>query len=67
MLFFLKIPYLLRMKNCSRYADLFVCLFARATTSEVPPPKVKKLQHVIFKFSHLTITGISLIYLAYMY
>ena len=34
--FFLKIPYLLRMKNCSRHADLFVRLFARAITSEVP-------------------------------
>ena len=37
MLFFLKIPYLLRMKNCSRHADLFVRLFARAITSVVPP------------------------------
>ena len=25
------------MKNCSRHADLFVRLFARATISEVPP------------------------------
>ena len=40
MLFFLKIPYLLRMKNCSRHANLSVRLFARAITREVPPPKV---------------------------
>ena len=25
------------MKNCSRHADLFVRLFARAIISEVPP------------------------------
>ena len=37
MLFFLKkIPYLSRMKNCSKHADLFVWLFARAITSELP-------------------------------
>ena len=37
---FLKIPYLSGMKKCSRHADLFVRLFSRAITSEVPPPKV---------------------------
>ena len=37
---FLKIPHLLRMKNCSRHADLFIRQFARAITSKVPPPKV---------------------------
>ena len=48
MLFFLKIPYLLRMKNCSRHADLFVRLFARAITSAVPPTlsvKISTLYH----------------------
>ena len=39
MLFFLKIPYLLRIKNCSKHANLFVRLFARVITSEVLPPK----------------------------
>ena len=29
------------MKNCSRHANLSVPLFAKAITSEVPPPKVK--------------------------
>ena len=38
--FFLKIPYLSRMKNCSRHANLSVRLFATAITREVPPPKV---------------------------
>ena len=41
MLFFLKIPYLSRMKNCSRHANLSVRLFARDITRGVPPPKVK--------------------------
>ena len=40
MLFFLKIPYLSRMKNCSRHANLSVRLFARDIIREVPPPKV---------------------------
>ena len=40
MLFFLKIPYLSRMKNCSRHANLSVRLFARDITRRVPPPKV---------------------------
>ena len=44
MLFRLQIPYLLRMKNYARHADLFVRLFARAITIEVPPPKVLKFQ-----------------------
>ena len=39
MLFF-KITYLSRMKNCSRHANLFVRLFARDITREVPPPKM---------------------------
>ena len=39
-LFFLKIPYLSRMKNCSRHANLSVRLFARDITRGVPPPKV---------------------------
>ena len=38
--FFLKIPYLSRMKKCSRHANLSVRLFARDVTREVPPPKV---------------------------
>ena len=38
---FKKIPYLSRMKNCSRHANLSVCLFARAITREVPPKSVK--------------------------
>ena len=38
--FFKKIPYLSRMKICSRHANLSVRLFARAITREVPPPKV---------------------------
>ena len=32
------IPYLSRMKNCLRHADLFLPLFPRATTNEIPPP-----------------------------
>ena len=40
MLFFKKIPYLSRMKNCSRHANLSVRLFARDITREVLPPKV---------------------------
>ena len=40
MLFFLKIPYLSRMKNCSRHANLSVRLFARDITRGVPSPKV---------------------------
>ena len=35
-----KSPIRMRMKNCSKHADLFVRLFARAITSEVPQPKV---------------------------
>ena len=40
MLFFEKIPYLWRMKTCSKHANLSVRLFARDITREVPPPKV---------------------------
>ena len=36
MMFFLKISYLSIMKKCSKHADLFVRLFARAIKSEVP-------------------------------
>ena len=46
--FFKKVPYLSRMKNCSRHADLFVRLFARAIISEVPPTlsvKISTLYH----------------------
>ena len=58
---FLKIPYLSRMKNCSRHTDLFVRLFARAITSEVPPTlsvKISALYHNILidycrEFSHM--------------
>ena len=31
------------MKNCSRHADLFVRLFHRAITSEVPPTQSVKI------------------------
>ena len=37
------LPYLLRMKICSRHADLFVHLFPRAVRREVPPFKVWKV------------------------
>ena len=37
---YIKIPELSWMKNCSRRADLFIRLFPRAITREVPPPKV---------------------------
>ena len=39
MLFFLKIPYLSRMKNCSRHANLSVRLFARDITRRYPHQK----------------------------
>ena len=45
MLFFLKLAYLPSMKNCSRHADLFVRLFARAIISEVPPPPHSKYEN----------------------
>ena len=48
MLFFKKIPYLSRMKNCSKHADLFVRLFPGAIISEVPPTlsvKISTLYH----------------------
>ena len=38
--FFKQIPYLSRMKNCSRHANLSVCVFATDITRGVPPPKV---------------------------
>ena len=41
----LKIPYLSRIINCSRHADLFIYLFLKAVRSEVPPSKVWKFQH----------------------
>ena len=47
MLFILK-AYLSKMKKCSRHADLFVRLFARAIISEVPPTlsvKISTLYH----------------------
>ena len=53
------------MINCSRHADLCVCLFSRAIISEVPPPKVKKLQHFITIFS-FTIAGIFLLSCIYV-
>ena len=48
MLVCLKMLYLSRMKNCSRHVDLFVLLFARAITSEIPPTlsvKISTLYH----------------------
>ena len=48
-----------RMINCKIHADLCVRLFLRAITSEVPPPKVWKFQHLITIFS-FTIEGIFL-------
>ena len=65
MLFYLSIPYLSRMKNCSRHANLSVHLFARDITREVPTPKVCKFQHFITIFS-VTIAGISLISCIYV-
>ena len=65
MLVFKKIPYLSRMKTCSRHANLYVRLFARDITREVPPPKVSKCQHFITIFS-VTIAGISLISCIYV-
>ena len=50
MLFFLKIAYLSRMKNCSRHADLFVRLFARAIISEVPPTLSVKISTLYLNF-----------------
>ena len=50
MLFFLKIPYLSRMKNCSRHANLSVRLFARAITREVPPIKSVKISTLYHNF-----------------
>ena len=48
--FFFKIPYLSRMKNCSRHADLFVRLFARAVRSEVPPTQSMKISTLYHNF-----------------
>ena len=48
--FLTKMPYLSRMKNCSRHADLFVCLFARAITSEVPPTPSVKISTLFHNF-----------------
>ena len=48
MLFFLKDTLSIEDENCSRHADLLVCLFARAITSEVPPTlsvKISTLYH----------------------
>ena len=46
---FLKDTFSIEDENCSRHADLFVCLFARAITIEVPPPtlsvKISTLYH----------------------
>ena len=39
-LFLLKDTLSMEYENCSRHADLVVCLFARAITSEVSSPKV---------------------------
>ena len=50
MLFFLKIAYLPNMENCSRHADLFVCLFARAIISKVPPTLSMKILKVYHNF-----------------
>ena len=50
MLFFLKIAYLPSMKNCSRHADLFVRLFARAIISEVPPTLSMKILTLYHNF-----------------
>ena len=50
MLFFLKIAYLPGMKNCSRHADLFVSLFARAIISEVPPTLSMKILTLYHNF-----------------
>ena len=41
------------------------CLFHRAITSKVPPPKVHKVQHFITIVS-LTISGISLLSCIYV-
>ena len=49
-LFFLKNPYLSRMKNCCRHADLFVRLFARVITSEVPPTLNMKISTLYYNF-----------------
>ena len=52
MLFFFKkkIAYLSSMKTCSRHADLFVCLFARAIISVVPPTLSMKILTVYHNF-----------------
>ena len=52
------IPYLSRMKNCSRHANLSVRLFAIDIIREVPPPKISKLYHNFLSdycrdFSHI--------------
>ena len=64
-LFFLKIAYLSSMKNCARHADLFVCLFARAIISKLPPTLSKKILTLLTIFS-VTIAGISLISCTYV-
>ena len=52
MLFFLKLAYVSRMKNCSRHTDLFVRLFATAITSELlPHPKCENF-NTLSHFSH---------------
>ena len=50
MLFSLKIAYLLRMKNCSRQTDQFVCLFPRAIISKVPPTLSMKISTLYHNF-----------------
>ena len=60
------IPYTLSIEDEKLFkACKFVCLFARAITREVPPPKVRKFQHFITIFS-VTIAGISLISCIYV-
>ena len=44
--------YLSRMKNCSRHADLFVRLFARAIKVRYPHPKCENF-NTLLHFSHL--------------
>ena len=50
MLFFLKIAYLPSMKKCSRHADLFVRLFARAIIIDVPPTLSMKILTLYHNF-----------------
>ena len=64
--FFSKIPYLSRMEKFSRHADLSVCLFARAITSEEPPTLSVKNLNTLSQFSHSLLQGF-LSYLTHMY